>query len=269
MNRKALVLVSTIAVFIMTAVVACVWLFRVRYIDLSAVVPDGDVETFKTVDEELKSRYSGKLMPSLNINEVADSISENPYVKVISVKKVFPDRLEVSIMRRVEKYIIEGKEFDYITDDDYILLKKIKKTDERDDKLIKIEVSEKDISETDMEEGKIVTGSVGGLFNSAVEIFNAFEDKFDLIESVKISGDFHYVRFKTKTGVVFDFSFLPIIGTTAPSSEDYEHIKPIITSKAKDVQEYYSTLSEGEKRNGVIYVNIKIGGEVAIEWNAE
>ena len=269
MNRKVLVLVSTIAVFLMMIIVACVWLFRVRYIDLSAVLPDGDTTTYELIEKELKNKYSNKLMPLLKIDDVTSVVPKNPYIKVVSVKKVFPDRLEVSIKRRVEKYVIKGNKFDYVVDDDYFLLKKIEKTSELVNDLIKIEVSENDILETGMEEGKGVTGRTGGLFNSAVEIFNAFEDKFNLIESVKISGDFHNISFITKTGVVFYFSYIPIIGTVAPTNEDYEKVKPIITSRAKDLQEYYKSLEEWQKSSGVIYVGLVTGGDVSIKWSKE
>ena len=42
MNRKAVMIISTVAVFVLTVIAAFLWLFRVRYIDVDVNRPEGD-----------------------------------------------------------------------------------------------------------------------------------------------------------------------------------------------------------------------------------
>lgn len=269
MKRKKLIIFSTFAVFAMIAAVASAWLFRVRYIDLTVSAADDDGATYILVDQTLQSGYVGKLLPFLSCDDVSSDLSKDPYVKVLSVKKIFPDRLKVEVERRVERYVISGDNYDYVTDDDFILLKKLDKTDDASrGGLINISVTEKDLSEDDMVLGKTVTGRIDGLFGSAVEIMNSFSDKTEFVASVKISGEFSYVRCETRTGVVVDFSFLPVIGGTKPDESEVENVKPLIVGKAKDAQDYYLSLDENKKRTGVVYVNLTVNGNVSVEWNA-
>lgn len=93
MKRKALIIVSTIAVFVLTVIVACVWLFRARYID--TVAASSGEEFYSAVDAKLNSAFKNKPFTTLKEGDVAKLFADDPYVKVIGVKKVFPDRLRV------------------------------------------------------------------------------------------------------------------------------------------------------------------------------
>ena len=151
MKRKALIIVSTIAVFVLTVIVACVWLFRARYID--TVATSSGEEFYSAVDAKLNSAFKNKPFTTLKEGDVAKLFADDPYVKVIGVKKVLPDRLSVEVEKRKEKYLVICGEKQFVADDEFILLKADEPV-ENADELISITVTAGDVDEEKLNKGE-------------------------------------------------------------------------------------------------------------------
>lgn len=252
MNRKALMIVSTIAVFILTVVAAFLWLFRVRYIDVVVVSPVGDESSYEFIDEALTERFKGKLIVSVGNGEVKNSFSSYPKVKVVKADKVFPNRLKVTVKIRDGKFLITGDEYskNYVADDEFFIIETRDKSLD-DGELIRVEVSGKDVSEEKLGIGETAQGNADGLFDSAVKIYDSFGDGYTFVKNVIIKHETvnAYVRFETRTGAAIKFYFINPL-----SSEDPVALRNEICGRAKEARDYYFGLDENKKSGGTIHV---------------
>lgn len=240
MKRKALIIVSTIAVFVLTVIVACVWLFRARYID--TVATSSGEEFYSAVDAKLNSAFKNKPFTTLKEGDVAKLFADDPYVKVIGVKKVFPDRLRVEVEKRKEKYLVICGEKQFVADDEFILLKADEPV-ENADELISITVTAGDVDEEKLKKGEKIIGKTEGLFDCVIAIYGDFKDP-DLLAGAVIDYDPCCIKFQTKTGCGIKFYFE---GTSAGQ-------KAAVCALTTKTEEYFGALSEREKREGNIHV---------------
>ncbi len=249
MRRKALIIVSTVAVFILTVIVACVWLFRARYID--TVAPLSGEEFYSAVDEKLNSAFKNKPFTTVKEGDVVKLFADDPYVKVVAVKKVFPDRLKVEVEKRKEKYLVICGEKQFVADDEFVLLKADEPV-ENADELISITVTAGDVDEEKLKKGEKLIGKAEGLFDCVIAIYGDFKDP-DLLAGAVIDYDPCCINFQTKTGCGIKFYF-------EDTSAEQKAAVCALTAKT---EEYFGTLSEREKREG----NIHVFSDEKIYWD--
>ena len=244
MKRKALIIVSTVAVFILTVIVAFVWLFRVRYIDVDVryIDVDADADLYDYVEETLNENFLNKPSASVKESEIFTVFSSNPYVKVLEVSKVFPDRLKVVVKKRIEKYLVVCGERTYVADDEFVLLR-VDEPAVSDAELIKIDVPAGHIISEDLTLGKKIVGSDKGLFDCAMAIYDGFSDKI-LISGAEITDDPSCITFDIKTGVNIKFYF-----EYATTEE-----KIAILERVSNVEKFFEGLSPEQKLKGSIHV---------------
>lgn len=240
MRRKALIIVSTVAVFCLTVIVACVWLFRARYID-TVVLANGE-EFYSVVDEKLNARFKNLPFSAIKEDDVINLFSDDPYVKITDVKKVFPDRLRVEAEKRTEKYLVICGEKQFVADEEFILLK-ADETIENADELVSITVTTGDVDEGNLNKGEKIAGKAEGLFDCVISIYGRFKDS-DLFSSAVIEYDPCCIRFQAKTGCGFKFYFE---NTSAEQKAE-------ICALTEKAEECYFALDEREKREGIVHV---------------
>lgn len=262
MNRKAVMIISTVAVFVLTVVAAFLWLFRVRYIDVDVNRPEGDETSYEYIDDALTDKFRGKNISSVKSSDVVGLFSDNPYVKVVSVKKAFPNRLQVKVSIRSGRFLLCGTDFDYgyITDEEFFVLEK-QDISYSDDRLIRVDVTDGDVDKTSLEICRIAQGKSTGLFDATVRIYNSFENGFAFVKdaSIKRESVNLFVVFNMRTGVKIRFDF------TDPDTE-FSVLKNEICEKAAEAQQLYYTLDEDRKSQGTVNV-IKTNGGVKTFWD--
>ena len=120
MKHKRLLLITTCLVFVMICVVALRELFSVKDVNVVYSV------TSNEVTEEMQSlleKYKGKSIFLVDEQEIIDEITANRYLKVVSVKKNYPNEIVVNLTQRLEKYYYFNGENTYYFDDEYFVVR--------------------------------------------------------------------------------------------------------------------------------------------------
>lgn len=264
MRYKGLIITSTVLVFLMASVLAFVWLFKVRYVEVDVFAEVSETEeTYEYVNGLLEDRYFGKSFFSFNEKDVKNTLIENPYIKIKRIKKVFPDRIQVSVEKRVERFALYYNSVYYITDSDYFILRKV-----TDKNLVKEGIIEMKLDGIDLDESSLAVGSALGYHNADIvgymtAVFSDFSDGLNLVNNVTLMGRQNWIRFYTKTGVCIEFSFAKSNPTI--SDEQRKTEAEAIIKKVAKVEEFYVNLNEKEKSEGFILVYTKSSGEITIE----
>ncbi len=126
MKYKKLLIFITSLIFVTTLAFSLVIIFKIAEIDLTVSTVKGSNENVTAVVSERLNSYNGKNIIFTSANNIKKELeSLSGYVKVKSVKKVFPNRLNVEIEERVEVFSVKYKNEYYVLDEDLkILLKK-------------------------------------------------------------------------------------------------------------------------------------------------
>lgn len=105
MKNKYLIISLTCILFLVVALACLNTLFSVRDItvEYSVVGADSAEEV-----ESLLEKYKGKSIFFVNIGDVKEEITSDRYLKVVSVKKIYPCELYVSLSERTEIFYCAG-----------------------------------------------------------------------------------------------------------------------------------------------------------------
>ncbi len=125
MKYKKLLIFITSLIFVTALIFSSVFLFRIAEINLTVNSLRGSNENVNGVVSTYMKSYEGKsivLSSKKKIKLELEGLSK--YVKVISVEKVFPNKLNVEVEERLETYALEYQNAYYIFDEDLKLLDK-------------------------------------------------------------------------------------------------------------------------------------------------
>ncbi|MBQ7373403.1 MAG: FtsQ-type POTRA domain-containing protein [Clostridia bacterium] len=266
MKHKLLIVVSTALVFLLTVVLALVWLLKIRYVEVNVVAESGyEQALYEEIVDVLEKDYVGKSYAFVRESDIENQICANPYVKVKEIKKVFPDRIIVSVERRKEQFAIVYNGEYFITDKEYFLLKKTADEGELKSDVVKITLHDIELDEKSLVEGKTIGYENNVLVGSTTEIFSRLKNGLNLVDSIEIIGERNWIRFYTKTGVCIEFSFTPVGGA---ETVDKEFAQTIVL-KTEEVQTFYNGLNESQKSSGYVIVLTKDSGEISVSYETE
>ena len=272
MKHKFIIVLSTVIVFFLTVMLSLVWLLKIRYVEVNVVAETNfEQELYAEIEGIMQKDFVGRSYLFVSEDEIENKITQNPYVKVKEIKKVFPDKLIVSVERRQEQFAIVYNDEEsgllkyFITDEEYFLLKKTDDVNAISQSVVKINLSGIKLDQTSLVEGKTVGYENDILVGSATEIFDNFTNGFNLVKQIEIIGERNWIRFYTKTGVCIEFSFSPVGGEDAI---DTEFAKKIV-AKTNEVESFYSSLTENQKSKGYVIVLTKDSGEISISYDTE
>ena len=259
MKHKFAIIFSTVMLFIVAVILSAAWLLKTRYFvvnDINGTI-DGDIKSdvYSYVDETLENNFKGKWIFTYGNNDVIKLLKENPYVEILDVKKSFPDKLVVKIYERKERFAIAYKGKYYITDSEYNYLRVTDKIEESGkDKLIYVDLREIDgINFSTVPLGEKIKFNDQLCFTAMTDIFQGFSDKFNFIDKIICDGERNTVDFYTMTGVIISVN-LSVATTTEPTKDDYKNTCQRISNESENIEKYYNSLDEGEKRSGYIRV---------------
>ena len=268
MKHKGIIILSTVMVFVLTTILSFVWLLKIRHVEISVVAEaTEEIATYQDVSEVIDANYKGKSYFSVKEDEIFNKLSENPYLNVKSVTKVFPDRIKIEVAKRKERFAILYNGEYYVTDSEYYLLKKVSKESQLDEGIIQITLKEISLNVETLKLGQKIGAENDVLVGYMTAIFAGFTDGLNLVEDVTVMGKKNWIRFNTKTGVVIEFSFTPSTATALGEIDTSEALA--LVAKAGEVEEKYNALSEAQKRTGYLLVYTKASKEIAIEHVSE
>lgn len=127
-RKKNLVMVVSVIVFVCVLLLGINTAFSVSRIEASfALFSDEAKDDSRELQDILEENYEGKLLFFLNTEKVTEHFSEYPYLTVTEIKKVYPNRLLISVEEKKEQYAFvsqtaEGVSY-YITDSAGVFLR--------------------------------------------------------------------------------------------------------------------------------------------------
>ncbi len=117
--RTKRILAKIIAItFALVVLLACVGIFSVKKIDVKYAVSSYDVKNTQSILD----KYKGKSLLFLDEQNVVNDLKIEPYLKIESIEKKYPNVLRVSVSERRETYKFVYNEKVYILDENGVAL---------------------------------------------------------------------------------------------------------------------------------------------------
>lgn len=119
MNTKKLAVILIAVAFSLVVLFSCVGLTSIKKVQVSYAVSD---ERDSENVQEILDNFIGKNLLFLDAGEVVESLKHNYKIEILSVKKQFPNVLNVEIKERREIYYVESGGVVYVaTEDGFII----------------------------------------------------------------------------------------------------------------------------------------------------
>ena len=185
MRFKKVALISAITLFVAITLVSAYMICTVRKVTVNFAVSTEPTAADIAAENERLDRFVGKSAFLVSASAIADSVSENPYLKVLSVKKRFPSEIVIEIEERKEAVCVEnGGKYYMLTEDRFALSEKESNAARADGKPLPLIFGDAD---------KPVVNSTylcgdgdNGLFDAAWKIVTSFPDARNELEKVEI-----------------------------------------------------------------------------------
>ena len=126
MRTEKLGVILIAVAFMLVVIFSSVGLFSLKKIDVDFSVSKNmnSEQIQKTLDG-----YLGENLLFFNAGKIYDSLKDNPYVEVVSVKKDYPNVLRVEINERREVFLIHSGEKYFATTDEGFVLRELQKSE--------------------------------------------------------------------------------------------------------------------------------------------
>lgn len=252
-SLKALLVILILAVFVAMIVLSYFLLTTVRKVEVKFDVA-GNTDVI-AVQKELDKNL-GKNINFIKDEDIQKCISDFGYIELISIERVFPNVLKVSVKERVEAYSVSDGENVYVLSDDARLLKVVSKTDGvLSSKLIELDMG--DVTITEKVEGQVIKTSNDKLLTTVLDMIRS-SNLSSGIKGVKLisyaaGSELSDVEVQTRTGVKICIYEVEDSGT--------DKLKAAL-------EEYESATSDYEKVNGTIYAWYnKDSGKIEVSWS--
>ncbi len=256
MKTKKLAVIIVAIVFVSVMLISCIALFSVKKINVNYSV--GETSDTASIQKELDG-FKGKNLLFLDESEVADSLSDFYYMEVVSVKKNFPNEIDVEIKQRVEVYEIVDGGVSYVTTENGFVLDTVASpavVGEESLSRDKIRLSLKGVTISDASAGKIISTSADELLARV----------FEMAKSVQLTNSIKLVELDVaieKANAIF-YTYTGVKIVVNKIMDD--GVKKIETAFEK----YNSALSDYEKTFDKIEVNkLSSTGEIRVTWSGQ
>lgn len=123
MKHKRVFYVLTIIAYILVVLLSFSYMFSLRHVDVKFIMST-DSARIESIEKKTNSYKNNNLL-FLKTSKIKKSLEKDPYVKVISVKKEYPNKIKVKVEERKEMYEISNGETKFILDENYFVLNKI------------------------------------------------------------------------------------------------------------------------------------------------
>ncbi|MBQ6727444.1 MAG: FtsQ-type POTRA domain-containing protein [Clostridia bacterium] len=246
-NLKRFAIISVAIAFAIAVIAACVFLFSVKKVSAEFTVY-GDSQA-EEIQKDLDA-FTGKSLLFLDTDDVYKVCEKYPYYQITSVKKSYPNVLEVSVVKRVEAFKILSGDSVYVIDGEGVILNDTGAT-EYSGNVIPISLNTVEIERAVVGE-KIKTADdalLCAIIKSAGDL-----GLCDLVKSIEIDDDNlrRNAVITTNTGVQAVVWDVEISGG----------------EKIEKAFEVYETLGDYEKTDCWITAYKENGGAIKAKWTA-
>ena len=256
--KRLLVLLIGLAFFI-SLILSCLFIFSIKTVktefNVSADFDETNVQN--TLNE-----FNGKNLLFFNEEEVGLALSKFSNVKVLSVKKTYPNLLEVKVSERLVSYALCYNDNIYLLDNEGFIISE--RSDDYDTKnLIKIKLA--DIKAVNLVVGSKISTDFNELFYSAIEIaettlteeleFTGTKIK-DCVKEITISNSN-----KVKVAVFSTYSGVAI-RINKPDEDGTDKAQKGFTEYHKLINDYYKTYDT------IDVTKIESTGKIKVTWTS-
>ena len=120
MNTKKLTVILIAIGFSLVVLFSCVGLLSIKKVDVNYSV-SADANNASEVQKSF-DKFLDKNLMFLDLDNVRNSISNQPYMEIVSIEKKYPNVLKINIKERKETYRLKDGEKTYILDEKGIVL---------------------------------------------------------------------------------------------------------------------------------------------------
>ena len=120
MNSKRITVILIAIAFGLVVLFSCVGLLAIKKVEVNYAVSVQKNDT-DSVQKALDG-YINKNLLFLDVNKVSESISDQPYLEIVSIEKKYPNVLAINIQERKETYRIKDGEKTYILNEEGFVL---------------------------------------------------------------------------------------------------------------------------------------------------
>ena len=205
MKHKRLIVSLTSLIFVVIFFLCLTSLFSIKDVTVKYTVLDNNIE-YSEVSENLAC-FENRNLIFLDLKEVEDKLKNNGYFKIESVKKIYPNRLEVKIQERVEVFAVQCDDGFYILDNDFYVVAHKEKNENRLDGVrnILLTVNVEGFDTHDIRVGQTLSVVSHQAFIAMSNMYRSFSDSRNIISNILIApsavGDTYRVTFTMVEGV--------------------------------------------------------------------
>ncbi len=150
MKKKILTIVLTALLLLSMTVLGVSTVFQVETVTLSARLTSNAGVTAESLQEEIATAYEKQSILSSNEKKAEKIVEKYPYLRLVSFKKSYPDKLTFTVVEESETYAVEGENGYAILNGAGVIVAMRKEANNREDKAPNL-----------LLKGLTVTGKVG------------------------------------------------------------------------------------------------------------
>lgn len=212
MKHKKIALGMSVSLFAAILIISAYIICTVRSVDFKYDVATAATEEEVLAEREKLNGYVGKNVFTVKADKIAASLSDNPYIKVVSVKVDFPAKVTVTVEERGEKFAVKCEGGYYFLDENEFVLDKREGNAARADGLPLPCISGSNAVFA-LNSAAAFSDSVDGeLFAAAAAILKKFPDARNELEEITVSryndggAEWRRIFVYTKEGASFVIS---------------------------------------------------------------
>ena len=258
MRAKKLGIILIALAFLLIIVFSCVSLFVVKRVDVSFSVSENTngEEVYQKLEDCL-----GKNLLFFDTDKVYELLADESYIEILSVKKAFPNVLQVELKERREIFYVRSGEKVFATTDEGFVIRELSESQiNAGVPLDRILLEFKDVELLDLFEGK----------NFSAENKELVQTIFDMVRNVNFADCVKSINIKKFPGVfgadVYDVYFSTYSGVELVV-EDL-----LISGVQKAVNAFYvydTILTDYQKADGVIQSFAMADGNLRVTYNQQ
>ena len=119
MKAKKVSVIMLAVGFFLATIFSCIFVFSVRKVETSFAVSN-EYDTVKMQNQ--LNKFNGKNLLFLNLDDVYSVLNQDRYLKVLEVKKSFPNVINVSLEQRIGVFYLQYQDKYYLLDDSGFVL---------------------------------------------------------------------------------------------------------------------------------------------------
>lgn len=251
MKHKKVFYALTVSLYVIVLLLCLSFLFSVQEVKCNYSMVTIS-ERYQAVNEKLE-KYENKNLLFVNTSKIKKELQKDPYIKVISIKKDFPNKILVNIEERREMFSLETETQKFILDENYFVLKSVDKSAETE--VISLKLNYANFSTQELKVGKEINAIQDDIIVCVNQMLSIFSDWKNILKGIEVEQVFgennnYRVYFYTNQGVVIEIRKALEDGTT----------------KAQNAYDRYSTLTDYEKTKGKILSYKKADGTFAVDY---